>query len=145
MNEIDLKTKIEGLEKAIHEHKADANRYEDQLKQTQQELKDYNKVELTPMVFDDIYEAIEDAVNQYDFSDTENFDVEYGIDYDGRVNLESHELNDSRGLVEAISEKVYSLFKEADCPTEEENARDDKEAEELSDQINNATHVEKII
>ena len=135
MNEIDLKTKIEGLEKAIKEHEDFAGNFKDSLKQTQKELKDYNKVELTPMVFDDIYEAIEDAVNQYDFSDTENFDVEYGIDYDGRVNLESHELNDSRGLVDAISEKVYSLFKEADAPEDEPTA----------DQINNATHVEKII
>ena len=34
MNEIDLKLKIEGLQKVIQEHKADANRYEDQLKET---------------------------------------------------------------------------------------------------------------
>ena len=133
MNEMDLKTKIEGLEKAIKEHEDFAGNFKDSLKQTQKELKDYNKVELTPMVFDDIYEAIEDAVNQYDFSDTENFDVEYGIDYDGRVNLESHELNDSRGLVDAISEKVYSLFKEADCP-EDDNS-----------QVNTHTVAEKII
>ena len=131
MNELDLKTKIEGLEKAIAEHKDFMQVYEGNLKDTQKELKDYNKVELTPMVFDDIYEAIEDAVNQYDFSDTENFDVEYGIDYDGRVNLESHELNDSRGLVDAISEKVYSLFKEADAPED--------------DQVNTQTVAEKII
>ena len=133
MNEIELKTKIEGLEKAIAEHKDFMGNYQSDLDRTQQELKDYNKVELTPMVFDDIYEAIEDAVNQYDFSDTENFDVEYGIDYDGRVNLESHELNDSRGLVDAISEKVYSLFKEADCP-EDDNS-----------QVNTHTVAEKII
>ena len=131
MNEMDLKTKIEGLEKAIKEHEDFAGNFKDSLKQTQKELKDYNKVELTPLVFDDIYEAIEDAVNQYDFSDTENFDVEYGIDYDGRVNLESHELNDSRGLVDAISEKVYSLFKEADAPED--------------DQLNTLTVAEKII
>ena len=133
MNEIELKTKIEGLEKAIAEHKDFMGNYQSDLDRTQQELKDYNKVELTPMVFDDIYEAIEDAVNQYDFSDTENFDVEYGIDYDGRVNLESHELNDSRGLVDAISEKVYSLFKEADAP-EDDNS-----------QVNTHTVAEKII
>ena len=120
MNEIELKTKIEGLEKAIAEHKDFAGNYESELTRVQQELKDYNKPELTPSQMDDIYEAVESAVNQYDFSDTENFDVEYGIDYDGRVNLESHELNDSSGLIEAISEKVYSLFKEVDCPETEE-------------------------
>ena len=92
MNEIDLKTKIEGLEKAIHEHKADANRYEDQLKQTQQELKDYNKVELTPAQLDDIQEAIEAGIENYSFSNIDNYEKDFSLDYDGRVQLESIDL-----------------------------------------------------
>ena len=116
---MELKTKIEGLEKAIAEHKDFAVTYEGTLKQTQQELKDYNKPELTPSQMDDIYEAVESAVNQYDFSDTDNFEIEYGINYDGKVHCESHELSDSSGLIEAISEKVYRLFKEADCPEDD--------------------------
>ena len=135
MNEMDLKTKIEGLEKALAEHKDFTGTYESQLKTAEQELKDLGKVALPPVVFDDIYEAIEDAVNQYDFSDTDNFDVEYGIDYDGKVNCEHFELQHSGDLVEMIVEKVHNLFKEADAPEDEPTA----------DQINNATHVEKII
>ena len=137
MNEIDLKTKIEGLEKAIAEHKDFAGNYESALEKTKQKLKDYNKVELTPMQMDDIYEAIENAVNEYDFSDTDNFEIEYGINYDGKVHCESHELSDSSDLIEAISEKVYRLFKEVED--------EDKEAEELSDQLNTQTVAEKII
>ena len=90
MNEMDLKTKIEGLEKAITEHKDFSTTYEDQLKKAQQELKDYNKPELTPSQMDDIFEAVETGVGNFDFSDTDNFEIEYGIDYDGRVNCESH-------------------------------------------------------
>ena len=137
MNEIDLKTKIEGLEKAIAEHKDFAGNYESALEKTKQELKDYNKPELTPSQMDDIYEAVEDAVNQYDFSDTDNFEIEYGINYDGKVHCESHELSDSSDLIEAISEKVYRLFKEVED--------EDKEAEELSDQLNTHTVAKKII
>ena len=133
MNEIELKTKIEGLEKAIAEHKDFAGNYESELTRAQQELKDYNKPELTPMQMDDIYEAIENAVNEYDFSDTDNFEIEYGINYDGKVHCESHELSDSSGLIDAISEKVYRLFKEADCP-EDDNS-----------QVNTHTVAEKII
>ena len=118
MNEIELKTKIEGLEKAIQEHKADTNRYEDQLKQTTQQLKDYNKPELTPMQMDDVYEAIEKAVDSYDFSDTDNFEIDYGIDYDGRINCESHEFINSSDLVDVIVTKICELFKEVDCPEE---------------------------
>ena len=133
MNEMELKTKIEGLEKAIAEHKDFTATYESTLKQTKQELKDYNKPELTPTQIDDIYEAIEDAVNQYDFSDTDNFDIEYGIEYDGKVHCESHEMNNTTDLVEAISEKVCRLFKETDCP-EDDNS-----------QINTHTVAEKIL
>ena len=121
MNEMDLKTKIEGLEKAIKEHKDFMHTYESTLKATQVELEDYNKPELTSLMMDNIFEAVESAVDSYDFSDTDNFDIEYGIEYDGRVHCESHELSGSRDLVEAISEKVCRLFKEADCPTDEED------------------------
>jgi len=133
MNELDLKTKIEGLEKAIKEHKDFTGTYESQLKETQKQLEDYNKPELTPVQLDAIHNAIEKAVEKFDFSDTDNFEIEYGIDYDGRVNCESHEFNNSYNLVDEIVTEVCNLFKEADSPTEEENARDDKEAEELAD------------
>ena len=122
MNEIELKTKIEGLEKAIKEHDDFSQVYQNDLAKYEQELKDYNKPELTPSQMDDIYEAVESAVNQYDFSDTDNFEIEYGINYDGKVHCESHELSDSSGLIDAISEKVYRLFKEVDCP-EDDNSQ----------------------
>ena len=120
MNEIDLKTKIEGLEKAIKEHKDFTGTYESQLKETQKQLKDYNKPEVTPMVLDDIYEAIETSVEQFDFNDTENFEIEYGIDYDGRLHCESHEFRNSDDIVQMIVDKVCNLFKEVE--DEESNA-----------------------
>ncbi len=122
MNEMDLKTKIEGLEKAIKEHKDFMHTYESTLKTTQQELEDYNKPELTALMMDNIFEAVESAVEQYDFSDTDNFDIEYGIEYDGRVHCESHEMNNTSDLVESISEKVCRLFKEV--PSNEEGEAD---------------------
>ena len=133
MNEIDLTTKIEGLKKAIAEHNDFAGNYASDLAKCEQELKDYNKPELTPSQMDDIYEAIENAVSNFDFSDSDNYEKEFGIDYDGRVTIESLELTSTTELVEAVVEKVCNLFKEADCP-EDDNS-----------QVNNATHVEKII
>ena len=116
MNEMDLKTKIEGLEKAIAEHKDFTGTYESELVKCEKELKDYNKVELTPMQLDDIYEAVEAGVEKYDFSDTDNYNIEYGIEYDNKVYCENLELQHSGDLVEMIVEKVSRLFKEADAP-----------------------------
>ena len=59
MNSIDLETKIEGLKKAIAEHKDFAGTYESQLAKAEQELKDINKPQLTASQLDDIQEAIE--------------------------------------------------------------------------------------
>ena len=128
MNEIDLKLKIEGLEKVIQEHKADANRYEDQLKQTIQQLKDYNKPELTLMQMDDVYDAIEKAVDAFDFSDTDNFEIDYSLDYDAKVMCESHEFINSSDLVQMIADKVCNLFKEAECPEELDTTEPDHHA-----------------
>ena len=119
MNEIDLKLKIEGLEKVIQEHKADANRYEDQLKETQKQLEDYNKPELAPVVMDKIYETIEKVVTDFDFNDTDNYEIDYSLDYDGRVQCESHEFINGADLVQELVDKVCNLFKEADAPKEE--------------------------
>ena len=118
MNELDLQTKIEGLKKAIAEHNDFAGNYTSDLAKVEQQLKDYNKIALPPMVFDDIYEAVEKAVEEYDFSDTGNFDIEYGIEYDGKVHCESHEMHDSSDLVRMIAEEVSKIFTEMDCPEE---------------------------
>ena len=66
------------------------------------------------MVFDDIYEAIEEGISDFDWSDTDNYNIEYGIEYDGRVHCESHELNDTYELTEKIVKKVHALFVEAE-------------------------------
>ena len=119
MNEIDLTTKIEGLKKAIAEHNDFAGNYASELEKVEKQLKDYNKIALPPMVFDEIYEAIELATSRFDFSDTDNFDIEYGIEYDGKVHCETHEMNNTTDLVESICDKVTRLFKKADCPEDD--------------------------
>ena len=120
MNEMDLKTKIEGLKKAIAEHNDFAGTYTSDLAKAEQQLKDLGKIALPPVVFDDIQEAVETAVGRYDFSDTDNFDIEYGIEYDGKVYCESHEMNDTSALVELIVEKVSRIFTEMDAPEDED-------------------------
>ena len=112
-------TKTEELEKAVlmleeqvATNKTMSESYQQELEIAQKALADVNKPELTPLQFDDLYEAIESGVSNYDFSDSDNFDKEFGIDYDGRVTLESFDINNSQELVEAITEEVNKLFTE---------------------------------
>ena len=145
MNEMDLMTKIEGLKKAIAEHEEMSQAHKDSLVKVEKQLVDYNKPELEPVVFDQITEAIESVLGDFDFNDVDNYqDLEYELDYDGRVSLSNIGF-DPYDLQEKVCNAVYKLFKEADCPTDEENARDDREAEQVADQLNTQTVAEKII
>ena len=114
MTENDLLLKIEGLEKIIQEKNADASRYQDELKQTKQELIDYTKPELTTSQAEAIELAISQAVEQFDFDDTENYEIDYSLDYDGRVQCETHEFINGDDLVMNIVTKVCNLFKEVE-------------------------------
>ena len=121
-------TKKEELEKAVLmlEERVEANKtmstgYESDLTKAKQQLADFNKPELTSSQMDDVYEAIERGVSEYDFSDSDNFDKEFGIDYDGRVTLESFDINNSQDLVESIVEEVGKLFAEKLDTTEADN------------------------
>ena len=114
MNKIDLEVKIESLRTMVQETKADSDRYSDQLAEVEKQLEDLNKPEITPAQLDVIYLAIEKGVEEFDFSDTDNFDIEYGIEYDGKVHCETHEINNTTDLVESICDKVARLFKEVE-------------------------------
>ena len=121
MNEMDLLTKIEGLEKAIKEHNDFSTSYNEKLKQAKQELVDLHKPELTTSQMEAIEGAIEQAISQFDFTDTENFEIDYSLDYDGRVQCESHEFINGDDLIMNIVDKVCRLFKEVeDEPTNED-------------------------
>ncbi len=122
MNKIDLETKIESLKTMITEGQQQTSNYAGQLDKLNKELKDYNKPELTGSQLDDVYAAIEEATEDFDFNDSGNYNIEYGIDYDGRVHCESLELSSHCELNEKIAKAVCDLFKEV--PSNEEGKAD---------------------
>jgi hypothetical protein len=116
MNEIDLKLKIEGLEKVIQEKKADANKYQDELIQAQKELADYNKPELTTNQLGAIEDLISNAIGDFNFDDQDLYEIEYGLDYDAKVFADNINFRDTYELTEAIVQAVTKFFKEVPNP-----------------------------
>ena len=125
----ELENKKAALELLQNETNDKLNDYKQQISILQKQIDDYNKPALTPMQIDAVHQAIEDAVESYDFDSTDNYEVEFGMEYDGRVHLETISLQCAQELTERIYKSVVELFKEVDCP-------EDKEAEELSDKLN---------
>jgi len=114
MDKEQLEVNIAALQLLVNETTDKSKDFTAQLEQAKKDLADVNKPVLTAAQLDLVWMAIESGVNGYDFSDSDNFDKEFGIDYDGKVTLESFDINNSQELVEAISEEVNKLFAEAE-------------------------------
>ena len=112
MSKEELEVNIAALELLVSEAADKSTDFKAQLEKAKQDLKDIDKPELTSSQLDDIYEAVEKGVSSFDFSDSDNYDKEFGIDYDGRVHFENLELCNHQDLVEMIVEKVSGLFVE---------------------------------
>ena len=118
----DLQNKKAALELLQSETNEKLNDYRQQVSIIQKQIEDYNKPELTPKQLDNIQEAIEDAVGSYNFDEVDMYDIELEMDYDGRVQASTINLNETYDLVDRIVRWVHDLFKEADCPEETEDA-----------------------
>ena len=121
MTKVELEVKIEALQKLLDEKAVEQNTYRVQIQELERKLEDINKPALTPMYMDKIYQSIEEAVDGFDFDDTDNYDIEYGIDYDGRVHCESFSFCNASDLVQEVADEVTKLFVEAECPDEDDN------------------------
>ena len=108
----ELEQSVVMLEEALQSGLTQSKVAQADLTIAKQQLADINKPELTDSQLDDINEAVEKAVGNFDFDDADNYDKEFELDYDGRVQLSSLDFQNTQELVEAIVEKVQALFVE---------------------------------
>ena len=118
-----LEATVKGLEEKIGQLNMD-------LKSKQKELEDVSKPEMTEEMYDELHGLVEEGVGNFDFTDSNNYEIEYEIDYDNRINAHSIELNDTHELVESIMKRIENTYKMLVFPEH---------------QVTNATHVEKVI
>ena len=78
------------------------------------ELADVSKPEMAEETYDELHGLVEEGIEKFDFNDSDNYDIEYELDYDGRVNASSIELNDTHNLVESIMNKIEKTYKITD-------------------------------
>ena len=113
MTKTELEAKIEALQAALDTKTQEQNAYRGQIDALKKQLADLNKPKLTPVQFDKLTELIEEGVGNFDFSDTDNYSIDFGLDYDGRVHCESLEFDNADELAREICEYVYEMFAEA--------------------------------
>ena len=121
MNKVELEAKIEALQTALDAKTQEQNAYRGQIDTLKKQLEDLSKPKLTTKQFDELQEAIETGVMNYDFSDQDLYSIDFGIDYDGRVHCESLEFDNADDLCREIFNYVERLFGEADEDDNQEN------------------------
>ena len=121
MTKVELEVKIEALQKLLGEKVTEQTTYQNQINDLQKQLADLNKPKLTPMQFDEVNEAIETAIGNFEFDNEDNYSIDFGLDYDGRVHCESFQFDNAYDLHREIYEAVERLFAEAECPDEDDN------------------------
>ena len=121
MTKVELEVMVEALQKLLDEKANEQASYASQIRDLEKQLEDLNKPKLTDKQFDELQEAIEKGVMNYDFSDTDLYSIDFGIDYDGRVHCESFDFENADDLVHEIYNYVARLFAEADEDNNQEN------------------------
>ena len=82
-----------------------------ELKDKQKELEDANKPVISSTVMNVVNDAINYAVENYNFDNADSYELDFSLDYDSRIQAESINLTDTYELVEAIVTNVEKQFK----------------------------------
>ena len=122
MNKEELNREIEKLKVSLEAHEEQVKDLNHDLKIATQRLEDIDKPKLTPKQFDALHRVIETSVENFDFNQTDNYNVEMGMEYDNKVYLENIEFECHADLYEQIIYDVEKLFGVADESDDDEES-----------------------
>ena len=100
-----LQEKIQSLQNDLHEK--------------QRQLENVNKPKLKSELDDELASAIEDAIEGFHFDDTDAYEYEFGIEYDGRVYVDSISMQSTYEITNSIMAKIDKRFNLLPKNTEE--------------------------
>jgi hypothetical protein len=115
MTKDELEVKISTLQNLVMQKNEELTQYAEQIKTLNKELIDINKPKLTQLQFDEVMEACEEAVGNFDFDDADNYSVDFHIDYDNRIAIESLSFDNANELARVLFDEIASVFGEAEA------------------------------
>ena len=96
--------------------------YKAQVSVIEQQLKDLDKPEVTPMFLDRLSEIITEAVENIDF---EGITCDFEVDYNNVISTNGVQFEDTHAVADKIYCEVEKLFAEAVCPEDEFDTTED--------------------
>ena len=110
MNKEDLTKEIDKLKASLEVHEDQVKDLNHDLAIAKQRLEDCDKPKLTQKQFSKLHAVIENSVENFDFNQVDNYNVEMGMEYDNKVYLDNIEFECHADLYEQIIHDVEDLF-----------------------------------
>ena len=98
-----LEATVKGLQDKVNQLNMD-------LKSKQKELENVNKPAMSVVTYADLEDIIGNAVGDYEFECGE-FEYEFNIGYDNKIELDNLSFNDHYNLAEALMKAIDNHFK----------------------------------
>jgi uncharacterized protein (DUF342 family) len=114
MNKEELTKEIDKLKVSLEAHEEQVKDLNHDLAIATQRLEDCEKPKLTQKQFTELHKVIENSVENFDFNQVDNYNVEMGMEYDNKVYLDNIEFECHADLYEQIIYDVEKLFGVAD-------------------------------
>ena len=100
-----LEATIKGLQEKVEQVNKD-------LQTKKKELEDINKPEMTNEMYDTLEECISNGVDEAcGYLTHDDMDVEFGMEYDGKVYLESINISRPDEMVDRVLKEINNKFK----------------------------------
>jgi hypothetical protein len=98
-----LEATVKGLQEKIQSLQNDLN-------DKQKELENVSKTKITTELYDEIIDTIENAIEGFNFDDTDAYDFEFGMEYDGRIYVESVSMQSCYEITNFITKNIDQRF-----------------------------------
>ena len=100
-----LEATIKGLQEKVDQVTKD-------LQTKKKELEDVNKPEMTDEMYDTLEVCVSDGIDEAcGYITQDDMEVEFGMEYDGKVYLESVSISDPSSMTERVLEEINNNFK----------------------------------
>lgn len=106
----ELQLKVNELTQSLDSFNKNTEMLKQDLKDAEHKLSVINRPKITKKFLDEISEAIEEAINNIDFTDTNAYDFDFEIDYDNRIALSNIEYNGVHEIGDEIFCRVEDMF-----------------------------------
>lgn len=111
MTKEQLELKVKELTAALTQFETDQTALAQQLKEAKVQLADVNKPVISIEIRDQIREAVCEGIRGFQFDNADNYDIDFELNYDNRVEVSNIEFNYTDDLEEAICGEIEYLFK----------------------------------